>query len=40
MSTGAAIDLPRAAFAVPVATDWGPGVPYGGVGGGRNGRQL
>ncbi len=38
--TGAAIDLPMAASPVPAPTDWDPGVPYGGVGGGRNGRQL
>jgi hypothetical protein len=38
--TGAAIDLPVATFQRPVETGWDPGAQYGGVGGGRNGRQL
>ncbi len=37
---GASIDLPIATFQRPVETDWDPGAPYGGLGGGRNGRQL
>jgi len=37
---GAAIDLPVATFQRPLETDWDPGAQYGGVGGGRNGRQL
>jgi predicted dehydrogenase len=38
--TGAAIDLPIATFPVPALTDWDPGVPYSGAGGGRDGRRL
>ncbi len=34
------VRLPLASFEAPPATDWRPGAPYAGSGGGRNGRQL
>jgi predicted dehydrogenase len=37
---GCAVRLPLAGFAPPPASDWAPGLPYGGEGGGRDGRQL
>lgn len=38
--TGAAVNLPLSSFVPPSPTDWDPGVPYSGVGGGLNGREL
>jgi predicted dehydrogenase len=38
--TGASVSLPIATFQKPAATDWDPGTPYSGVGGGRDGRKL
>ena len=37
---GAAVNLPLSSFVPPDAAPWDPGAPYGGVGGGRNGREL
>jgi len=37
---GASVNLPLSSFIAPVRTAWDPGVPYSGVGGGRNGREL
>ncbi len=37
---GCRVDLPLADFEPPAATDWEPGRPYSGSGGGRNGREL
>jgi predicted dehydrogenase len=38
--TGAAVSLPLSSFVTPAPIPWDPGVPYAGVGGGRNGREL
>lgn len=38
--TRAAVTLPLADYTPPDATDWEPGAPYSGVGGGRDGRTL
>ncbi len=38
--TGAAIDLPLPTSPPRRPADWDPGMPYGGVGGGRDGRRL
>lgn len=37
---GASVTLPIGGFVAPEPTDWDPGRPYSGVGGGRNGREL
>lgn len=37
---GCAVTLPLEAFEVPERTDWDPGIPYSGSGGGRDGRNL
>ncbi len=37
---GASVALPLSSFVAPTPTAWDPGVPYSGVGGGRNGREL
>jgi predicted dehydrogenase len=37
---GCAVRLPLAHFTPPAASDWQPGLPYGGSGGGRDGRRL
>jgi len=37
---GCAVPMPLAEFEPPAPTDWDPGKPYGGDGGGRNGREL
>ncbi len=37
---GCAISLPLADFPIPDKNDWDPGIPYSGLGGGRNGRKL
>ena len=37
---GAPVTLPLQAFVPPQLVDWQPGKPYGGEGGGRNGRTL
>jgi predicted dehydrogenase len=34
------VDLPLASFAPPPSSDWDPGKPYSGSGGGRDGRNL
>lgn len=34
------VDLPLASFTQPPASDWEPGKPYSGTGGGRDGRNL
>lgn len=34
------VTFPLASFTPPTATDWDPGMPYGGQGGGRDGRKL
>ena len=34
------VDLPLAEFTPPPASDWEPGKPYSGTGGGRDGRKL
>ena len=34
------VDLPLSSFTPPARTDWQPGQPYPGAGGGRNGRNL
>jgi len=34
------VDLPLARFTPPPRTDWDPGKPYSGIGGGRDGRKL
>jgi predicted dehydrogenase len=36
----ASVILPLKGYQPPVATDWDPGTPYSGVGGGRDGRKL
>lgn len=36
----AKVTFPLDEFTPPVASDWDPGMPYGGEGGGRNGRKL
>lgn len=35
-----AVSLPLTKFSAPLATDWAPGKPYRGQGGGRDGRRL
>lgn len=37
---GCQVTLPLAAFTPPPRTDWRPGQPYSGLGGGRDGRKL
>ena len=37
---GAPVAMPLAAFSPPPPSDWRPGIPYSGQGGGRNGRLL
>lgn len=37
---GASVNLPLSSFVPPARLDWDLGVPYSGVGGGRNGREL
>jgi hypothetical protein len=37
---GGMVRLPLADYAPPERTDWAPGVPYSGEGGGRDGRRL
>jgi predicted dehydrogenase len=37
---GCKVGLPLAGFTPPPASDWQPGKPYSGTGGGRDGRQL
>jgi len=34
------IDLPLSSFKPPPPSDWQPGQPYSGTGGGRDGRKL
>ncbi|PZF79630.1 Gfo/Idh/MocA family protein [Jiangella anatolica] len=36
----AAVTLPLSAYEPPAPSDWDPGAPYSGTGGGRNGREL
>jgi predicted dehydrogenase len=38
--TGASVTLPLSSYVTPTPIAWDPGVPYAGVGGGRNGREL
>lgn len=40
MKHGCKVTFPFAEFTPPPRTDWSPGQPYSGTGGGRNGREL